>query len=301
MTTSSLKKILNELMPQQHFDFASVAVIDLATKAVTKTHWRAEDSTLYDLASLTKPLSLASCFHQKPELYRDEKLCWLLNHRAGLPVGGRLSRQGWREQIRGYSITKQNEDVYSDYSALRLQLELEKKLGQHLYDMTSSFWDKELIHWSEIKNPFLCPVTGVRKGHEIQGEVHDDNAFVIKEKLSHAGLFSTLDSLTQTILNLFAHSECLSQLEAAFKNLGKEERFILGWDRAQNPYDSLAGKGCSHRTFGHLGFTGTSFWCDLDKQKAWILLTNATQTYWFERSGLNLLRKSLGASIWEES
>lgn len=298
MSSSSLQEILDELMPQQHFDCASVAVINLDSKEVSKAHWGASDSTLYDLASLTKPLTLAGCFHQNPELYKDEKLCWLLNHRAGIPIGGRLSRQGWKEQILQYPIKKQSHDTYSDYSALRLQLELEFKFRKPLYDVTSHFWDQRLIHWSDIENPFRCPITGIRGGNFIQGQVHDDNAFVLKEKLSHAGLFSTLDSLTQTMMNLFEQTKALKQLEKSFSKVRPSERFVLGWDRVQNSEESLAGRGASFQTFGHLGFTGTSFWCDLERRKAWMLLSSATQRYWFERTGLSQLRKSLGHFAW---
>jgi CubicO group peptidase (beta-lactamase class C family) len=299
MMNSSFQKVLDELMPQQHFDCASVAVIDLKNKKIEKAHWGANDTTLYDLASLTKPLTLASCFHQNPELYHNEKLLLLLNHRAGLPVGGRLSRDGWKDQILAYPIQEQSLDTYSDYSALRLQLEIEAEFKKPLYEIVSLFWELGLVHWRDIKNPFLCPITGRRHGNSIQGEVHDDNAFVLKEKLSHAGLFSNIDALAQTILNLFEQTQCQDHLGKAFAELEDSRRFVLGWDRVENPEKSLAGEGASLQTFGHLGFTGTSFWCDLQKQKGWVLLANATQSFWFERSGLRELRRELGAQAWK--
>jgi CubicO group peptidase (beta-lactamase class C family) len=37
---------------------------------------------------------------------------------------------------------------------------------------------------------------------------------------------------------------------------------------------SLAGQEAGHRTFGHLGFTGTSLWCDPDRDRVTVLLSN---------------------------
>jgi CubicO group peptidase (beta-lactamase class C family) len=37
---------------------------------------------------------------------------------------------------------------------------------------------------------------------------------------------------------------------------------------------SSAGTLASERSFGHLGFTGTSFWCDPDADRVLVLLTN---------------------------
>ncbi len=56
-------------------------------------------------------------------------------------------------------------------------------------------------------------------------------------------------------------------------------RFGLGWDKPTPP--SQAGQHFSSRSFGHLGFTGTSLWIDPEKQLAIILLSNRT---WPDRS-----------------
>jgi CubicO group peptidase (beta-lactamase class C family) len=47
----------------------------------------------------------------------------------------------------------------------------------------------------------------------------------------------------------------------------------LGWD-TPTPGASSAGKRVSARSFGHLGFTGTSVWIDLDRGMHVVLLTN---------------------------
>jgi CubicO group peptidase (beta-lactamase class C family) len=49
--------------------------------------------------------------------------------------------------------------------------------------------------------------------------------------------------------------------------------FALGWD-LPTPGRSASGGLFSPRTVGHLGFTGTSIWWDLEKNCYIILLTN---------------------------
>src|SRR3954464_13398535 len=48
----------------------------------------------------------------------------------------------------------------------------------------------------------------------------------------------------------------------------------LGWDRPTPPSNS--GQHFSASSYGHLGYTGTSLWCDPEKQLAIVLLTNRT-------------------------
>jgi CubicO group peptidase (beta-lactamase class C family) len=53
----------------------------------------------------------------------------------------------------------------------------------------------------------------------------------------------------------------------------KNSTFALGWD-TPSPGRSASGIYFSPRSVGHLGFTGTSIWCDLEKNCHIILLTN---------------------------
>ena len=48
----------------------------------------------------------------------------------------------------------------------------------------------------------------------------------------------------------------------------------LGWDTPSSP--SQSGKYFSGRSFGHLGYTGTSLWIDPERQLSITLLTNRT-------------------------
>jgi len=113
----------------------------------------------------------------------------------------------------------------------------------------------------------------------IQGEVQDENASVLGGVAGHAGLFSTAEDLAR-----FAHT----MLHAGSPILRREtvELFTrrelappetsraLGWDTPSAL--SQSGKYFGARSFGHLGYTGTSLWIDPDRQLSIILLTNRT-------------------------
>lgn len=113
------------------------------------------------------------------------------------------------------------------------------------------------------------------------GEVHDDNAYAMGGVAGHAGLFSCARDIHRMIAYL---SRCLRGQDYRFPQalvaqfLAKDDSvqnssFALGWDTPALD-QSAAGHYFSPRSVGHLGFTGTSVWWDLDKNCHIILLTN---------------------------
>jgi CubicO group peptidase (beta-lactamase class C family) len=113
----------------------------------------------------------------------------------------------------------------------------------------------------------------------IQGEVNDENAWIMGGVAGHAGCFSTA-------LDLSLLAECLLCRGAPLWDLHTVELFTrrgtsppgtsrsLGWDTPSPP--SQSGKYFSPRAFGHLGFTGTSLWIDPERRLSVTLLTNRT-------------------------
>ena len=113
----------------------------------------------------------------------------------------------------------------------------------------------------------------------IQGEVQDENAFILGGVAGHAGLFSTSEDLAR-----FAHAmlhggspilrpetvALFTRRESAPASTSR----ALGWDTPSAP--SQSGKYFGPRSFGHLGYTGTSLWIDPDRQLSVALLTNRT-------------------------
>lgn len=247
----------------------------------------------FDLASLTKPLTNSLSYFLRPDLF-DEKMLLCLNHRGGLPAWGLLPRNAWREQILGYPVTPSS-TLYSDFSALRVLLELEQKKVS-LKELCSSVWDKELCYWTDLPGDSETLQCGFIQGEPNRGYVHDPNAFNLGVFCSHAGLFGTIGGLSRTLLSYQKKTSFIEKVKADL--LTHRNRFSFGWDRVENPDDSLAGAGCGPLTFGHLGFTGTSIWIDPDRMLGHIILSNAVKFHWYQKKELNEIRKTLGALVW---
>ena len=113
----------------------------------------------------------------------------LINHRAGLPAWGLLSRCDWMDQIKSYEITASATE-YSDFSALRYMLEVEQKLGIHYEDLVYKNLDYRIRFWMDID---YLTQTVLQNGYYQQkpniGAVHDPNSYNLCEFTSHAGLF----------------------------------------------------------------------------------------------------------------
>jgi CubicO group peptidase (beta-lactamase class C family) len=118
----------------------------------------------------------------------------------------------------------------------------------------------------------------------IEGEVNDENAYVMGGISGHAGLFAPA-------IDVARFAECMLRSGAPILHPATVELFsrreaspagtsrALGWDTPSPP--SSSGKHFLSRSFGHLGYTGTSLWIDPDRQLSVTLLTNRT---WPDRS-----------------
>jgi len=118
------------------------------------------------------------------------------------------------------------------------------------------------------------------RGGEVRGMVHDENAWALSgHGLSgHAGLFGTADSVARFGAALLdARAGRSAWLHAKVVAPLLEERpggtLRAGFD-GKSADQSSAGRLAGGRSFGHLGFTGTSFWCDPDADRVMVLLTN---------------------------
>jgi beta-N-acetylhexosaminidase len=114
----------------------------------------------------------------------------------------------------------------------------------------------------------------------IRGEVDDENAWAMGGVAGHAGLFSTASDIAafaQMMLNggIYAHHRLLSRAtirEFTARRIVDDSARALGWDVPSDP--SSSGRYFSGRSFGHMGFTGTSLWIDPERKLFVILLTN---------------------------
>ena len=112
------------------------------------------------------------------------------------------------------------------------------------------------------------------------GQVHDENAYVVGGVQGHAGLFGTaaaVQILLSELLSVY-HGDPSRKLFQSdlvrlfFKRLPDTDR-ALGFDMPAAKHSS-SGSFFSENTVGHLGYTGTSFWMDLNRSIIVILLTN---------------------------
>ncbi len=113
----------------------------------------------------------------------------------------------------------------------------------------------------------------------MEGAVHDDNAYVMGGIAGHAGLFGTAGDLHRLIHELLCvyHGRCSTVFQPVmmqtFFNTRHHQGRALGFD-TPSVTDSSAGRFFSPNSVGHLGFTGTSFWMDLERRVVVVLLTN---------------------------
>ena len=142
--------------------------------------------------------------------------------------------------------------------------------------------------WKALIPPTVRDLTF--RNRVVQGEVHDENAWVMGGVAGHAGCFGTAHDVA-----LFA--ECMLRGGAPLVSRETVATFTLreptpagtsralGWDTPSQP--SQSGQYLSPRSFGHLGYTGTSLWIDPERQLSVTLLTNRT---WPDR-GSQLIKK----------
>lgn len=250
----------------------------------------------YDLASVSKPLTLSLGYFLNPQIVTDEMLL-LLNHQSGLPAWGLLPKHGWKEIINSYSI-KKSETLYSDFGALRFMLEYNERSQKNIHEVCKDIWDDEVYFWKELPEESLCLQCGYYQGKANVGIVHDPNAKVIDDYVGHAGLFATLDGVSNTLLKFNQNLKLLKKISDNIKSEDKKKKYHLGWNTVADVNDTLAGAGCSEFTFGHLGFTGTSVWIDPLRGIGTVFLSNAVKHFWYDKEVLNIYRKKIGARIW---
>jgi CubicO group peptidase (beta-lactamase class C family) len=119
------------------------------------------------------------------------------------------------------------------------------------------------------------------RGRVLWGEVHDPNAFAMGGVAGHAGLFGTADDVMAFARAwLDAWHGRSSVLPAALvrewsrrQELPPGSGWALGFD-TPTPGASSSGRYFSPSSIGHLGFTGTSLWIDLETEAVVVLLTN---------------------------
>jgi CubicO group peptidase (beta-lactamase class C family) len=119
------------------------------------------------------------------------------------------------------------------------------------------------------------------RGGLLAGVVHDENAWAYAGHATagHAGLFGSAAAVAgfgAAILDVMTERRDDWLDRAALEHLVAPRpggTLRAGFDGV-TPGASAAGTLCGPHTFGHLGFTGTSFWCEPAAECVTVLLTN---------------------------
>jgi len=279
--------------------------------------------TVFDLASLTKPLATTLAILllvQRKELELDQSLGdilspfregvhshvtirQLLAHSSGLPDYQpyyrsliSLPRTDRKVSLRAALAEESplhrsgSQTVYSDLGFMILEWVAEtvdgRRLDRMVYDEIYHPLGLDNLFFVDMDNPsgksvnFAATERCPWRGETVCGAVHDDNAYAVGGIAGHAGLFGPAAEVHELLVDLL-----LSYLGLASAGLFDPETVRKFFTRSQ-PGDralgfdmpafegSSAGRLFSRNTVGHLGFTGTSFWMDLDQRIIIILLTN---------------------------
>jgi CubicO group peptidase (beta-lactamase class C family) len=167
--------------------------------------------------------------------------------------------------------------IIEKVSAINLEEYIRKKIYSPLALHSSLFFAEKRREKEEVyAATSVCPWTA----EMLSGRVHDDNCRAMGGVGGHAGLFGTIDGVVQWCEHLlsqikgrekhpFYGNECLRKAVTREDN----SPWTPGFD-TPSAAGSSSGKFFSPSSFGHLGYTGTSFWIDPEKELIIVLLTN---------------------------
>lgn len=283
--------------------------------------------TIFDLASLTKPLATTLAIMmlvQQSRLGLEQnlglvlpgfentdkeqiKIKHLLSHSSGLPDYRPYYRklcklpQAVRKDVLKELLIKEplvystgKGVLYSDLGFMILGLVVERVSGKRLDHFAAEEIYRPLgietdlgrgLFFIDIDSKpgigrFAATEYCSWRNFLANGVVHDENAYAIGGVGGHAGLFGNagdMNILLSALLSGFHSGSSISffkkdLLHTFFKPQEGSDK-ALGFD-TPSLSDSSCGNCFSKRSIGHLGFTGTSFWIDLERKVIVILLTN---------------------------
>lgn len=280
--------------------------------------------TIFDLASLTKPLATTLAVMRlvqdnqikleqhlghllsefKPTEKARIKLKHLLYHNSGLPdyrpyykALEDIEEDSRRSALRKHLLREKlvnpvgKKDLYSDLGFMILAWIVERVSGRrldhfvgdeiyHPLGLSHLFFIATDIGGNGDRGPFAATEHCPWRRKILEGQVHDENAYAVGGIEGHAGLFGTAGDINRLLIELlFTYHGRASAglfhrdlLHLFFKRLPGTDK-ALGFDTPSST-GSSCGSGFSQNSIGHLGFTGTSFWMDLERSVIVILLTN---------------------------
>lgn len=226
----------------------------------------------------------------------------VLSHRSGLEAWvpfyealphapGTAEARAWvlEQLVPHWDQARVGTPVYSDLGYILAGLALERASGVPLAELVlrqvTASLGIEANAFFAASDPEgvwldLCAETGrsAWRGRVLRGEVHDDNCAALGGVAGHAGMFGTAQAVARfgaaQVGALHGRHGALAEervAHAVAPRPGGSHR--LGWD-GKDDEGSAAGRYIDADAFGHLGFTGTSLWCDPRRQLVVAVLTN---------------------------
>ena len=275
------------------FDLASVSKV-VATTAMAMI--------LYERGHLDLEAPVAAVlpeFASADPRRRAVTIRMLLAHSSGLPAYARLfDTASTRDALlKAASSAPLEADPGSraEYSDLGFII-LGEALARIASESLDSFCRREVFGPLAMSHTTFCPPDAWKsripptaddrdfRRCVIQGEVHDENASVLGGVAGHAGVFAPAADLA-TFAHAMLRGGCPILRPETVELFARRESSppgtsrALGWDTPRQP--SQSGSHFSPRSFGHLGYTGTSLWIDPERVLSVTLLTNRT---WPDRS-----------------
>ncbi len=269
--------------------------------------------TIFDLASLTKPVATATSVMillEQGRLRLDQKAAsivreldtkykraitvrQLLVHTSGLPaVTPKQNYQaGLKRALRRIAGSRTSalpggEYRYSDVGFIALGALVQRAAGLPL----DAFVQKHILDPLEMKDTLYNPPeplraraapTEQRDERWIRGVVHDPLAYRLGGVAGNAGLFSTARDLSRFARMMLGRGSLQGRrvLSRRAVELMTSPHFLgetvraLGWDM-RSSYSANRAELFSPRAFGHGGFTGTCLWIDPDLDLFVLFLSN---------------------------
>lgn len=280
------------VQPNNVYDLASITKIMATTTAIMKL---VDEGKI----SVDDPVS-----KYIPEFDTDtEKLITIrhfLLHTSGMPafriyVDKIRTRKKLIEAVRNEPLINDpgKEYVYSDLGFILLAEIVEVVSGKRLDQFVRDEFFKPMGMAFTTYNPEnigtrltdLIPPTEIDTVYNrglVHKRVHDERAYFMDGVSGHAGLFSSVQDMAKYFFMLLNHGvyggrqylspEIIQQFTSHQSPINQR---AFGFDRKSEGF-STAGTLTGINSFGHTGFTGTSFWVDPDNNIAIILLTNRT-------------------------
>jgi len=270
----------------------------------------ADTGTLFDLASLTKPVACASSvmalveegvvqleapvsslIDEAPVWFKRIRLRHLLTHTSGLPAWKPFYEQAQGDglvQVVLQTPPSRLPEVgyeYSDLNYILLGEIVRRTSGKSLADyareriflpagMPDTLYNPDEHLLPRVAVTANCPW---RKGRTLRGQVHDANAWAMGGVSGHAGLFSTANDLARFCQMLLRGGDGVlgkMTVEEMFHNqipgIGGQS---FGWFTHPNdmlPRANLLPESC----IGHSGFTGTALLLNRQPDFFVVLLSN---------------------------